>query len=150
MNPLTRKAALTAILGLLAAGSGYSQAMAGLPPVHQDGAVEYLSGGIGKDEATAVEKASHHWPLTLAFSQQGQRRAEYTADVAVLVRDAQGHTALQAKADGPYLLARLAPGHYTVEATLAGKTLHRKVDIKAGHMARETFLWPADKAKHQP
>lgn len=147
MKPLTRKAALIAALGLLAASSGYTQAMTGLPPVHKDGAVEYLSGGIGKDESMVVEKASHHWPLTLAFVQKGQQRAEYTADVAVLVRDAQGHTALQTKVDGPYLLARLAPGHYTVEATLANKTLHRKVDIKAGHMARETFVWPADKAK---
>lgn len=147
MNPLTRKAALIATLGLLVASSGYTQAMADLPPVHKDGAVEYLSGGIGKEEAMVVEKASHHWPLTLAFAQKGQQRAEYTADVAVLVRDAQGHTALQTKADGPYLLARLAPGHYTVEATLANKTLHRKVDIKAGHMAREMFVWPADKAK---
>ena len=59
------------------------------------------------------------------------------------MRDAKGHAALQANAGGPFLLAKLAPGHYAVEATFAGKTLHEKVDIKQGHPAKALFVWPA-------
>ena len=41
------------------------------------------------------------------------------------------------------MLARLAPGHYDVEATLAGKSLHRKVLVKQGHPTKAVFVWPA-------
>lgn len=123
--------------------AGVAQAGAPLPPVHKSGAVEYLSGGIGKDEARAIEGVEKHWPLTLEFAVKDKQRADFAANVKVLVRDAQGHTALETTAGGPLLLARLTPGHYSVQASLGGKTLHEKVLVKAGHPAKAVFLWPA-------
>jgi hypothetical protein len=134
---------LAAALAALALGAGAAQAATPLPPLQHSGGVEYLSGGIGQDEARAIEGAARHWPLTLEFAVKDKRRADFAADVKVLVRDAKGHTALDATAGGPFLLAKLAPGHYSVEASLAGKTLHEKVLVKAGHPVKAAFLWPA-------
>ena len=81
--------------------------------------------------------------MTLEFAVKDKSRADFAADVNVLVRDAKGHTALKATSDGPFLPVKLAPGHYAVDATLAGKTLHEKVSVKHGEMAKAVFEWPA-------
>jgi hypothetical protein len=147
MRTLIRKAAIATTLGTLMMGGAFAQAATALPPIHKDGYVEYLSGGIGKDEATVIESASKRWPLTLEFVVKDKPRADFTADVNVVVRDAKGHTVLQATSDGPFLLAKLALGHYAVDATLAGKTLHEKVLIKHGQPAKAVFEWPASTDK---
>jgi hypothetical protein len=139
-------AAMAITLGTVMAGSSLAQAAA-LPPVHIAGQVEYLSGGIGKDEATAIQGASKQWPLTLEFARNTQPHAEFVANVQVVVHDNKGRAALDTNSDGPFLLARLAPGRYAVDATLAGKTLHKEVLVTTGHPAKATFLWPANSAK---
>lgn len=143
MSKVIRKTARATALGSLLLGGVLAQAATTLPPVHTIGHVQYLSGGIGKDESQAIENASKHWPLTLEFGVKNKEHADSTADVKVVVHDATGHAALQATATGPFLLAKLAPGHYTVDATLAGKTLHEKVVVKHGHPAKAVFTWPA-------
>ncbi len=71
-----------------------------------------------------------------------KKGADFAADVKVLVRDAKGRTALVLTAAAPFLLAKLAPGHYSIEASFAGKTLHEKAILKPGHPAKAVFLWP--------
>jgi len=141
----THAIALAAAIGLAGIGAAEAQTdMTGLPPVQQSGSVDYLTGGIGVDESTSLDAESRRWPLTLVFGTAGGRmRADYLADVQVLVRDQRGSTALDVKADGPYLLARLAPGTYDVDAEYGGRTLHRRVVIRSGHPVRTVLLWPA-------
>jgi hypothetical protein len=143
MKTLFPKTAVATALVTLLFGSAVAQAAAVLPPVHKSGAVEYLSGGIGQDEAKAVERASSHWPLALEFAVKDKKHADFAANVKVAVRDAKGHTELQAMADGPFLLAKLPAGSYSVSATLAGKTLHENVLVKQGQHAKAVFVWPA-------
>jgi len=150
MKSLNRKAAPAAVLAALLAGGALAQAGAPLPPVHNSGPVEYLSGGIGADESAAIQSASRQWPLALEFAIKDRQRADFAADVKVRIRDARGDEVLQATSEGPFLLARLAPGSYAVEATLAGQTLSRKVNVKAGQSSREMFLWGADADKTRP
>ena len=153
MKTLTHKATSAAVFGALVTlvtGAVLAQAGAPLPPVQTSGPVEYLSGGIGADESAAIRKASGQWPLVLEFAIQDRQRADFAADVKVLIRDARGSEVLQATSEGPFLLARLAPGSYAVEATLAGQTLQRKVDVKAGQSSREVFLWAAGADKNRP
>lgn len=143
MSKVIRKTATATALGSLLLGGVFAQAATTLPPVHTVGHVQYLSGGIGKDESQAIESASKHWPLTLEFAVKNKQRADSAADVKVVVHDAKGHAALEATAAGPFLLAKLAPGRYTVDATLAGQTLHEKVVVKHGRPAKAVFMWPA-------
>ncbi len=113
-----------------------------LPPVRMSGPVEYLSGGIGKDEVEAMKKASKQWPLMVEFTVKDGKRAVFAADVNVVVRDRKGKSALQTASTGPLLLAKLTPGPYDIEATLAGKTLHKKVLVKRGQPSTVVFMWP--------
>ena len=47
--------------GLLLGSAAQAQTDSALPPVQKSGAVEYLSGGIGLDESTAIKSASRQW-----------------------------------------------------------------------------------------
>lgn len=101
-----------------------------------------MSGGTGQDEARAIERAGRQWPLTLQFAVKEKQHAEIAADVTVAVRDPQGHTALATRAQGPFLVTRMAPSACTVDVTFAGMALHRKVVIEHGHPAHAVFVWP--------
>ena len=122
---------------------GPAHAQGALPAVQKSGTVEYLSGGVGLDESTAIKSASGQWPLSVVFSVQADGRAQFASDVKLAIHDAKGALALDVTATGPYLLARLAPGSYRLRATLAGKTLERKVQVKAGSSAKVELVWPA-------
>ena len=136
--------------GLLLGSAAQAQGDTALPPVQKSGAVEYLSGGIGLDESTAIKSASRHWPLSLVFSVQAAGKAEFASDVKLTIRDAKGAPVLETTASGPFLLAKLAPGSYSLRATLAGKTLERKVQVKADSSARVELVWPAGTNQGRP
>jgi hypothetical protein len=126
------------LLAALAAHAAFN------PPIHMANGVEYMSGGISSDEAALMQTVSARWPATFEFAIKDGTRADFAADVAVTVRDATGRNVLsQVGAEGPFMVARLDPGHYEVEATLAGRTLKQAVDIHAGIPTRTLFLWPA-------
>lgn len=143
MRSMPSKALLAGALASLAMGANAAQAASVLPPVHHSGKVEYRVGGIGRDEARAIEAEARHWPLTLEFAVKDKRHAVFAADVKVLVRDAKGHTALDLTAPAPFLLAKLSPGPYRIEASFAGSTLHEKAIVKPGRPAKVLLLWPA-------
>jgi len=141
MKASIRQAAAVAALGVALFGVASAQA-ASAPPMQKVDGIETMSGGIGDGEAAAMQSEARHWPLTLEFAIKDKAKSDYAADVNVLVRDTHGHTVLQTTAEGPFLLARLNPGQYTVQASLDGKTLQQKVMV--GHQpARHLFLWPA-------
>lgn len=62
----------------------------------------------------------------------------------VVIRDAEGHTLLQTVSTSPFVLARLSPGRYGVDAMFGGKTLHETVVIMKGQPAKALFLWPTE------
>ncbi|MBU6501896.1 MAG: hypothetical protein KGQ35_03440 [Burkholderiales bacterium] len=134
---LTTVAALgAALFGTASAGA------AGLPPAHMVNGIETVSGGIGDGQAAAMQAAAPNWPLTLEFAIRDHAKSDYAANVKVVVRNAKGDTVLKTTAGGPFLLARLDPGQYTVQASLDGKMLQQKIMV--GHApTRHLFLWPA-------
>ena len=156
-NPTFRRIAMAALLGAaLSAAIGAANAQTPtekekqspvetqtLPAVQKSGAVEYLSGGIGKDESTAFEAESRAWPLAIQFAVTGGQRAQFASDVQVTVRDAAGRTVLETASNGPFLLLRVAPGRYDVEASLQGVARHRKVSVKKGASTKVMLAWPA-------
>jgi hypothetical protein len=140
MKQNMRVAATLAALGFSLFGIGLAQA-APLPPMHKIDGIETMTGGIGEGQSSAMETEGKHWPLTLEFATKDHAKSDFAADVKVMVRDAKGHTVLQTTSSGPFLLARLDPGNYTVEATFGGKTLQQKVEVGKAP-TRHLFLWP--------
>ena len=131
------------ICGLLVATLAFAALPSALPPEQTQGSVTYVSGGIGQEEAQAFEAAAALYPLTLEFAIKHTPRAEYTADVHVVVTNAQGVRVLDTNSEGPFLLAKLPAGHYTVTAERHQQTLTRSVHVATHKPTHGIFLWAA-------
>ncbi|QVQ27900.1 carboxypeptidase-like regulatory domain-containing protein [Achromobacter deleyi] len=128
-------------LGSMAIAGILSTAQAGMPPVQHQGSVEFVSGGIGIDESEAMKAASRDYPLALTFAAQRDGKADYVANVAVAIQDAQGKSVLQATAEGPYMLVKLPAGNYKISATYNGQAQEREVSVQNAGTARAMFEW---------
>lgn len=142
MNPkLTRLTASVIVTGLGVAGSALSTEMSPLPPVQVQGAVSYITGGIGEDEAAAFKHAAATYPLELLFAQKARPNDEFLADVRVSVRDRSDNSLLDTTAEGPFLLVKLPAGKYKIEAEYRGERKHQSVEIRPGSHQRAVFVW---------
>jgi len=113
------------------------------PPIRTTHGIEYMSGGIGSDEAQLMETVSPRWPATFEFAIKDHKGADFASDVRVTVRDSNGTVLLDHVAsEGPFMVARLEPGTYEVEARLRGNTLKQTLQVAPGMPAKMTFLWP--------
>jgi hypothetical protein len=110
----------------------------GMPEVQQQGNISYVSGGVGLDESRALQKAAAQWPLELRFTGKG---ADYLSDVPVTITDGKGAETFKASAQGPYMLVKLPPGSYTVQAVYNGVAREQKVSVPSGGHARAAFFW---------
>jgi hypothetical protein len=57
---------------------------------------------------------------------------------------AKGRKIVERVADGPFFMARLPDGQYTVAATYRGKTVTRTVAVSEKRLHTEYLRWPAD------
>ena len=90
--------------------------------------VKFLSGGVGDDEQQAIKADAAAYPFHLVFSRPDG--AFVVAD-QVTVRD-RGRIVLSVSQAGPFLLAKLPPGKYAVDATVGGKAQNRSVEVLKG------------------
>ena len=130
------------IAALIGLGVLCSNAFAQLPAVKTEGAVSYLSGGIGDDEEAQIRSAARDYGVLLEFSEveRGTSHGRWTADVKVSIKAGQG-VLLSAATDGPLMLVRLKPGSYTVEAERNGAKQAKRIEVKASGLMRERFFW---------
>lgn len=149
MKPkLTKLAAFIIVTGLGAAGPAVSTDMSFLPPVKVQGAVSYITGGVGEDEAAAFKHAAATYPLEMLFVQKARPRDEFLADISVSVRDRSGNSLLETTAEGPFLLAKLPAGKYQIEAQYYGERKYQTVEVRPGTHRRAVFVWaPRDESE---
>ncbi len=105
------------------------QTTAPMPAMKTQGAVQYVCGGIGSDESTAMRAAMKDHPLSLLFARAD---GAYLAEVAVTIKNANGATALEMRASGPVCLIDLPAGRYTVEAATEGVMKSQTVTVGSG------------------
>jgi len=130
---------------LAAVSAGGSVAHAELPAAQTQGVVSWVSGGIGEGAAAEFKAAQAQYPLSIEMSRTATPKNEYVSDAVVKITDAKGTTVLDAKSDGPFMLLKLPPGTYRIEATLDGKTAKSgalKVGSKGSTHA--SLVFPAD------
>jgi len=100
--------------------------------------VAYATGGVGQDESSAMRGMAKDYSLRmLAAAKSG----EYVADVRVTIRDSGGRDVLSVTTQGPYLLARLAPGAYRIDAEYGSAKQSRQVRIPASGRADVSFYF---------
>ena len=68
----------------------------------------------------------------------------YVSGVGVEVKNASGKTVISHVTDGPFFLARLPAGTYSLTAAYDGQTQARTVSVVAGHLRTEYIRWKSN------
>lgn len=131
-------------MGALLCLTSVAQADDNLPPLQTQSDIEWMSGGIGQDEVQAMKREAPRWPLALSFALADKDKAIYTADVEVSIKNAAHYEIFKARSNGPFMLVRLKPGRYTLDASLNGHAQQRRISITAQSSAPITLVWPLD------
>ncbi len=113
-----------------------------LPTEQMRGGVHFISGGVGADESAAMQRAAARYALELVFAaRDGANRGDYLAYVPVTIRDSGGRMVLHTRTRGPYLLANLPDGTYSVTATEHGVAKQQVVHVSPGTHQSVVFEW---------
>ena len=100
--------------------------------------VPYISGGVGADARQELLAKEPDYNLKIIAA---DKSGDYLAGVQVVIESARNERMLDTTMDGPILLAKLAPGTYTISATSDAKTLTRTVTIAAQGLRQADFRW---------
>ena len=135
---------IAALIGLT---SLCTNAFGQLPAAKTQGAVSYLSGGIGDDEEIQIRSAAKEYGVLLEFAEveRGTAHGRWTSDVGVTIKSG-ANAVLSATADGPLMLVKLKPGSYVIDAERQGVKQTKRIEVKANGVARERFFWIVDAA----
>ena len=126
--------AVLIIASSLAAGGGLTQAQTTSPAARSATAtapgVSFMTGGVGlvARQELASQSGQYNLHLEFAYAPEG----EYLSEVQVEINDARGNNVLSTRTDGPWLLARLPAGSYTVKASYGSTTRTQQVTVGGG------------------
>ncbi len=101
--------------------------------------VEFLSGGVGKDERDAMKQHAKAFNAHFVFADS---QGHCLSAVAVRITDAKGNAVLETTTQGPWLYANLPAGSYEVAAAFQGKTQKRRIQVGA-EPVMSVFQWQA-------
>ncbi len=139
----------TATVVLCAALGGWASAADNAPSQpQQQGGIAYISGGVGDEDAQRMKQLRAEYPLELMFVARGNPN-QYLSAVKVQIADRSGKAVLDTVSDGPFLLAKVPPGRYTITADSEGSTKRQTVQV-GGKTQRVTFVWPPIEAQPPP
>lgn len=99
---------------------------------------QWVSGGIGEGERIDMLMLLPDYNLRVLTA--AEKSGAYLAGAEMVVRDAAGRVVFETELAGPFLLARLAPGKYELQATYGGKAQTRTFTIPASGR-RDLFLY---------
>ncbi len=109
--------------------------------VQTAGRVSYVSGGVGADSIDRLNSLARDFNLKLVFA---LKSGEYANDVKVSIADPTGKQLLDTTSEGPWFLAKLAPGNYQVVATFAGKAEKRSIAVGSAKIKTVYFRWASE------
>ena len=113
---------------------------AALPAEQTQGEITYIAGGNTEKEANAIKRASQDFPLELVFRQTVNGKVKDLNDVPLKISDASGKVVFQGESPGPYFIARLPAGRYTVTAHWDDWDFSKNVTIGTDR-DRVVFAW---------
>jgi hypothetical protein len=104
--------------------------------------VPHISGGVGADAREELLAKEKEYNLKIIAA---EKSGDYLANVKVVIESAGKEPVLDTTMEGPILLAKLAPGTYTIRATSDGQMLTRTVTIPARGLRQVDFRWGMSK-----
>ncbi len=126
---------------LLAAVSVWGQE---LPPEQRVGEVAFVTGGASESELVAFRQASSRYPLAIEVRRTSSGRPGPTTGAQVVVTTRSGEEVISTRAEGPFVLARVPPGDYVVQAELNGRVLSQDVVVAGAGTARAVITFAGD------
>ncbi len=109
------------------------------PQVSHSG-VRFVAGGYGSDHRSEMSHKFGQYGLKLVNTARNEGGA-YVGGVQIRIDDAHGQTVLQTSDAGPWLMADLGQGRYTVHASRDGKTQTRTINVNPGHQQQLRLSW---------
>lgn len=107
--------------------------------------LNYLNGGIGREEVEAMRLQAKRFSLQVLFSQG--KHGSLLTDVSLLISDHTGNPVFRKKSVGPMLYVDLPAGDYKVTGVYQGQKQSHKINIvKGGKSQRLILNWAADAA----
>lgn len=98
--------------------------------------VRFYNGGVGLEERGRMPQI---YPLKIVLATD---RGLYLNDAEVVVSGSEGREVLRVRAgNGPWLVADVPPGVYSVKATLEGRTAGATVQVEAGRRKVVVLSW---------
>lgn len=113
-----------------------------LPETRTSGDVSYVTGGIPYEQIPAFTQARGQYSLNIEVYEKDGVKNGFTADAGVKLFDRSGNVVLDAKAEGPYLWAKVPPGAYRLQTTLNGKMKEQRVSVTPGKSTRAIVVFP--------
>lgn len=113
-----------------------------LPETRTSGDVSYVTGGIPYEQIPAFTQARGQYSLNIEVYEKDGAKNGFSADAQVRLIDRKGNVVLDAKADGPYLWAKVPAGQYRLQTTLAGKMKEQRVSVANGKSTRAIVVFP--------
>ena len=113
-----------------------------VPKEHHKGALRWMSGGVGKDQANAMRAIASRYNVRLVMVEDRKPSAAFLAAVPVTISDDKGRVRLRIKSAGPFLFLHLPPGRYSVKAQVAGLVLSRSISVNAKGAQQIMLIWP--------
>jgi len=100
--------------------------------------LEYIAGGVGQGEREAIRKVQDNYDLKLVFANDD---GNYLANVVVLITDSEGRELVHTVANGPWFLAELPQGEYTVSAVFEQEKQTATVSVDRDSLNVARFIW---------
>lgn len=113
------------------------------PAVHAQ-TPQYVTGGIGHEQAREMQRRAGHYDVRMTFS-EGRHNA-YAAGVKVRIANEQGKRVLALKDAGPLTDVQLPPGNYRVQARFGGMQRVEHIQVAHGKPVDLFVHFPHDAA----
>ena len=107
----------------------------------QQNGITYLSGGIGEDEARAIQQ-TQGYNLHMTFATGVENK--YVPDVNLVIQKDPGQPVLTLSEAGPLVYVQLPPGKYTVIATRHGEERRDTAEVGSGAARNLVFHWGSE------
>jgi hypothetical protein len=115
----------------------YTPGYISLPQPQQEGAITYVTGGIGDEERDALKAQKKDYNLSIVSA---DKSGAYVGDTRVVISNRQGEKLLDTQA-GPLFYANLPPGNYVVEGDSEGQIRKQNITVAEGKPASVHFTW---------
>lgn len=136
---ITKRSSLSAFAAMVLALYSLPALADDMPEIMHEGAITYVTGGIGNEEREALESSQRNYNLRITSAEV---TGAFSGDTRIIIRDHSGKELLSTDA-GPIFYAKLPDGRYVVEGSNEGQNKKQNITITGSKPVFIKFGWKA-------